>query len=106
MADATPSNLALVAALTNAVEQASPKGGAWLKAQLGGGARSALATAFSWATRKVGEARLELAVADLPSPEPGWDAAVCARLALLLHFADSHSTLEQQSLVSDLFYRG
>jgi hypothetical protein len=116
MTDATPSNRAIVAALTSAIESANAKGGAWLTSRLddgprggaqhGGSVSSDLATAFSWAVRKVGEARLDIVVSGLPTPEPGWDSATCARLALLLHFADSHAAAEQQRLLSTLFYRG
>lgn len=106
MTDATAANQALVVTLTRAVEEANAKGGAWLTAQLAVSTPSAVATSFSWAARKVGETRLNVVVAGLPTPEPGWDISVCARLALLLQFAQSHSALEQQRLLSDLYYRG
>lgn len=108
MADATSPNHALVTTLACAVKDANPAGAAWLAKQLAGRVSdgSALATAFSWAVRKVGHGRVELEIPSLRTPKAGWDATTAARLALLLTFADSHTRQEEQALLSDLYYRG
>lgn len=107
MTSANSLNQSLVTTLVSALEGANGKAGVWLASQLRGVTSSTLASAFSWAGRKVGQLPpLDVTVPDVPSPEAGWDAALCARLALLMQFADSHPPAEQHRVVADLFYRG
>lgn len=96
----------LVDELSQAVVRVNDKGGAWLVVQLSQNTATALATAFSWATRKVGTQPLSLEVNALTTPHGGWDAATVARIALLLRFVHTHAAEEQHRLVTDLFYRG
>lgn len=106
MTDANLPNPSLVTTLVGAVRQTNATGAEWLTAQFDAQTSSAVATAFSWAGRKAGRARVQVDVTGLPAPASGWDTSTCARLALLLTFAQSHPPSEQHRLISDLFYRG
>lgn len=92
--------------LLRAVTQTNAKGGDWLALQLTQNTATSVATAFSWAARKVGAQPLTVELTGLATPRCGWDGATAARVALLLRFVHTHSADEQNKLVSDLFYRG
>lgn len=96
----------LVDELLRAVTQVNEKAGAWLVLQLTQNTATSVATAFSWAARKVGPQPSRLEITGLVTPQCGWDAATVARIALLLHFVHTHAADEQNKLVTDLFYRG
>lgn len=103
---ATIDSQTLVALVTKAVGRVNTSGAHWLSQKLAESAPSELIGAFTLVSRKIGKLPLQLDFPALPTPKGGWDASLCARMTLLVRFADSHSRDEQRRAVSELFYKG
>lgn len=97
---------ALLASFTLAIARVNAAGAAWLSDQLRRLSPASLATAFALVSRKLGEAPTDVTVPHLPTPEAGWDMALCARLVLLQRLVMQEPLPVQRRLIADLFYKG
>ena len=97
---------ALVHAIVEAIEQVNESGASWLRTQLTRVSPTNVGTAFALVARKIGETPVALDIPDAPPPQGGWDSALTARLALLVHVTSHEPTDVRHRLVRDLFYKG
>lgn len=104
--DATAARQTTLSALCRDLESVDASGAAWLQRQLLDVSPTSLPGAFALAGRKFGERPIPLGDVSLPAPLLGWNAALCARLALLLRFALVHPAEAQRALLRDLYYKG
>lgn len=102
----TPDGDTLVNTIVEALEQVNGSGAAWLRTQLTSVSPTNAGTAFALVARKIGETPFTIDIPGVPTPRDGWDTALTARLALLVHVTSHQPTDVQQRLVRDLFYKG
>jgi hypothetical protein len=101
-----PDRATLVATIVAAIEQVNGSGASWLSTQLTRVSPTDAGTAFALIARKLGATPIAMDVAGAPSPPQGWDTALVARLALLVHVTSHQPADVQRRLVQDLFYKG
>lgn len=101
-----PDRDALVHAIVEAIEQVNESGASWLRTQLTRVSPTNVGTAFALVARKIGETPVALDIPDAPPPQDGWNSALTARLALLVHVTSHEPTDVRHRLVRDLFYKG